>query len=786
MKHESSFCYIQIFLKSCPLRYSLSLSFIVSCFLSFIRFRIIHCLGKSCDMIVREQLIRTYIAEGNIPPITKSTSTNENKKTIHDTIRYGIHFFSMLQCSDGHWACDYGGPHFLMPGLIIIWYIMKKPSHMFNISDIELMKHYIKVHQQMDGGWGTHIESPSTMFGTTLNYVALRLLGLSLDDPICMKGKQFILNNGGAIMTGSWAKFYLCLLGCMEWDGHNSVPPEMWLLPTWTPFHPSRMWCHARMVYLPMGYLYGVRFVYSQANTDPIILSLRKELYCESYDTISWMQTRHMVAPMDNYSPIPWIMKIIQDMLARYETWSIFQPIKNYVRQYGLDFCLSYMAAEDIQTNYIDIGPVNKVLNMLSSYHAAECDVMHPNVMNHMVRVADYMWIAEDGMKMKGYNGSQCWDTSFAIQAIAEANMLDEFPIVTKRVWEYLERSQILSTETSQGTKAYQYELPQYRKMYYRHISKGGWPFSNSAHGWPIADCTGEGLKGVLCLLKSKTIQDSLEKKDGSGSNTIRPITDERLYNAVHILLSYQNEDGGFPTYENNRGYGWYEQLNPSEVFGDIMIDYSYVELSMASLTALYEFSILYPNHRIDEIQYSIELGKKFLISMQRQNDGSWYGNWACCFTYGCWFGIEGLVKCGESLTSIHIMKACTFLLQHQKSNGGWGENFTSCYNKEYAVNGMEDYGDECGSGIVNTSWALMALSIAECPNVDAIKKGVKYLMRRQLPCGDWPQEGISGVFNRACGITYTSYRNVFPIWALARCRNIYGSDIFDNDSVKE
>ena len=41
-------------------------------------------------------------------------------------------------------------------------------------------------------------------------------------------------------------------------------------------------------------------------------------------------------------------------------------------------------------------------------------------------------------------------------------------------------------------------------------------------------------------------------------------------------------------------------------------------------------------------------------------------------------------------------------------------------------------------------------------------------------PDGDWPQEGIAGVFNRACGITYTAYRNVFPIWALARYEQAY------------
>lgn len=41
--------------------------------------------------------------------------------------------------------------------------------------------------------------------------------------------------------------------------------------------------------------------------------------------------------------------------------------------------------------------------------------------------------------------------------------------------------------------------------------------------------------------------------------------------------------------------------------------------------------------------------------------------------------------------------------------------------------------------------------------------------MQRQLPNGDWPQDAISGVFNRSCGITYSAYRNLFPLWALAR-----------------
>ena len=148
-----------------------------------------------------------------------------------------------------------------------------------------------------------------------------------------------------------------------------SVPPEMWLLPNWFPFHPGRLWCHCRMVYLPMGYLYGSRFVYPNANNDPLITSLRKELYCEKYEEINWTTTRHYVAEMDNYSPLPILMKVAQNALAVYENLPLIQPFKRLIRKAGLDFCVEYMMAEDLQTNYIDIGPVNKALNMVSAYH---------------------------------------------------------------------------------------------------------------------------------------------------------------------------------------------------------------------------------------------------------------------------------------------------------------------------------------------------------------------------------------------------------------------------------
>ena len=87
-------------------------------------------------------------------------------------------------------------------------------------------------------------------------------------------------------------------------------------------------------------------------------------------------------------------------------------------------------------------------------------------------------------------------------------------------------------------------------------MSQGGWPFSTSAHGWPISDCTGEGIKSVLALLyKCKAV------KEGIDNGVLPPFSKKRLDDAIHVLLTLQNEDGGWATYENNRGFGWVRNL---------------------------------------------------------------------------------------------------------------------------------------------------------------------------------------------------------------------------------
>jgi squalene/oxidosqualene cyclase-like protein len=304
--------------------------------------------------------------------------------------------------------------------------------------------------------------------------------------------------------------------------------------------------------------------------------------------------------------------------------------------------------------------------------------------------------------------------------------------------FEYLEANQVLE------------DVPE-RERCFRHQSRGGWPFSSREHGWPISDCTAEGLKACLAI---ETI---------TGKSLARP----RLDAAVEQMLSLQNRDGGWATYELTRGPAWLEQLNASDCFRDIMIDYSYVECTSACMQALHAYRERFGEgpytRRIDQ---AIHRGRHFLENAQRV-DGSWEGSWAVCFTYGTWFGVLGLRAAGVADDSRALTRACQFLASHQRKDGSWGESPESCLRRHYVPT-------EQGQAVM-TAWATLALIAAGQARSPMVERAVDFLSRRQRDDGSFPAEGIAGMFNKTCAIHYDNYLKIFPLWALAeaeRCRS--------------
>lgn len=119
----------------------------------------------------------------------------------------------------------------------------------------------------------SHIEARSSVFGTGLNYVTLRLLGVDAEEPMMVRARNTLHKLGGCTGIPSWGKFWLAVLNVHSWKGVNPTPAELWLLPEWVPAHPWRWWIHTRNVYIPMSYISGKGF---QAELDPLLRSLRQ------------------------------------------------------------------------------------------------------------------------------------------------------------------------------------------------------------------------------------------------------------------------------------------------------------------------------------------------------------------------------------------------------------------------------------------------------------------------------------------------------------------------------
>uniref|UniRef100_A0A669CQH1 Terpene cyclase/mutase family member n=1 Tax=Oreochromis niloticus TaxID=8128 RepID=A0A669CQH1_ORENI len=659
---------------------------------------------------------------------SKFVSDSSAAHSAVDAALKGMHFYSQLQAEDGHWAGDYGGPLFLLPGLLITCHVAK--ISLPEAWKMEMVR-YLRSVQLPDGGWGLHVEDKSTVFGTALSYTSLRILGVDPDDPDMVRARNNLHSKGGAVGIPSWGKFWLAILNVYSWEGMNTLLPEMWLFPTWMPAHPSTLWCHCRQVYLPMSYCYAVRLA---ADEDPLVLSLRQELYVQDYASINWPAQRNNVAACDMYTPHSSLLTVAYMVLNVYEAHH-----STTLRGKAVKELYDHIKADDRFTKCISIGPISKTINMLVRWY-----VDGPSsavFQEHVSRIPDYLW--------SGTNGSQLWDT-------------------------------LISAEAHSCSYIKPLQHPSISYVHYvkhaLHLFQGGFPFSTRDCGWIVADCTAEGLKSLMLL---QELCPSIRQ----------PVNSERLCDAVNVLLSMRNTDGGFATYETKRGGRLLELLNPSEVFGDIMIDYTYVECTSAVMQALRHFQKVYPDHRAEEIRYKHVVWRYALLKLfsymhcnpellegleycrkVQRPDGSWEGSWGVCFTYGMWFGLEAFACMGHVYENGHVceevQKACRFLLDRQMPEGGWGEDFESCEQRRYIQSGSAQ--------IHNTCWALLGLMAVRHPDRKSIERGVQMLIDEQLPNGDWPQENIAGVFNKSCAISYTSYRNVFPIWTLGRFSRLY------------
>ncbi|OWM86892.1 hypothetical protein CDL15_Pgr015928 [Punica granatum] len=71
----------------------------------------------SSDLLMRLQFGREKKLE-LLPQINVEEEEEITEETVRVTLRRALRFYSTLQSDDGFWPGDYGGPLFLLPGLV--------------------------------------------------------------------------------------------------------------------------------------------------------------------------------------------------------------------------------------------------------------------------------------------------------------------------------------------------------------------------------------------------------------------------------------------------------------------------------------------------------------------------------------------------------------------------------------------------------------------------------------------------------------------------------------------
>ncbi|WEW56962.1 squalene cyclase [Emydomyces testavorans] len=636
-------------------------------------------------------------------------------------------FLKRLQTKAGNWGSNCDGPMFVTSGMVFCMFVLEIPiaSH----AKLEMCRYLINTANE-DGGWGTSIETPSTVFGTTVNYIMLRMLGLSAKH----EARRLLSTMGSALSIPTWGKFWLCVLGLYDWEGIVPLPAEPLLAPSFLPINPANWWMPLRNIFISMSYLYGHRFT---APESALIRELRQEIYDLPYHQIEWHRQRLNISAADCVKPRTYWQSATAFALGLFERWKV-----PYLRKRALNEALFQIEAEVHNTGYICLSGVNWASNLLALWHAHGPDSHWFQGMKE--RFMEPMWMCREGLAASGTDGTAVWDTSLTVQAICCSGLelcVDTIGVL-QRAAEFLDNSQIRNN-------------PLGMQQVYRHPAKGGWPFSTRMQGYSVSDTTAEALRAVLQLQKIAGMP--------------KCISVDRLKQAVDFLLGMESQGGGYAAYEQVRGPDFLELFNITDSYESCMVEKRYPECTASVVMALTDFAAEYAGHRPDDISQCIERAISYLLRTQYP-DGGWLGSWGICFTYATMFALEGLACVGRwEQNCLAARKACAFLLHHQNTDGGWGEALESWKAKHYVS-------EPEGSQVTNTAYAVIGLMAAQCSNKAAIDRGIAYIMKTQQPTGDWLPGKLEGIYVPPGGYRYPLYKFHFSIKALAQYIKRYGT----------
>lgn len=356
-----------------------------------------------------------------IPPISSlSSHVTSSLPRLQTAIAASQNYLLAQQYPEGYWWSELESNVTITAEVILLHKIwgtdQARPLHKAET--------YLRQQQREQGGWELYYGDGGEISTTVEAYAALRVLGVSAQDPALLKAKAFILAKGGISKTRIFTKMHLALIGCYDWRGTPSIPPWVMLLPEWFPFTIYEMSSWARSSTVPLMIVCDRKPIYDLAEG----LKL-DELYVEGIN-----QVKYELPKSGNWADL----FLGLDRIFKWQEKANLIPF----RDRGLKAAEKWiLERQEVSGDWGGIIPA--MLNSMLALKVLGYDLHDPVVQRGLAAI-DHFAIETSETYCIQACVSPVWDTAWVVRALVESGLEPNHPALVK-AGEWLLKKQILT-----------------------------------------------------------------------------------------------------------------------------------------------------------------------------------------------------------------------------------------------------------------------------------------------------------------------------------------------------
>ncbi len=523
------------------------------------------------------------------------------------------------QHPDGHWCGELLVDSTLCSDYVLF---MHWQGEVDDALQQRCVRHILK-RQLPDGGWNIHYGGPSEVNASVKAYFALKLAGYSADLRFMQEARANILRLGGIPRMNTFSKLYLALLGQFPWQYLPSIPVEMILLPTWSPFTIYKMSSWSRAMLVPLAIINH----FKPTRELPGMKHLH-ELYPLGTEHKDFTLARdpRFFAWRNFFLRGDHVLKLISKLGWR--------PMRKRALEEAERWMLERMG--EGSDGLATVFPA--MLNALIALRALGYSTSHPA---YAKAAADFRGLfVEDPEDFRIQPClSPVWDTAINLIALAESGVSPEDPKLRKAAAWLVDKEVRVRGDWTVNNP---------------HPEASGWAFEYNNVYYPDTDDTAMVLMG-LRLVRPKN------------SEALKALFDR----ALAWQLSFQCRDGGWAAFDKEITQHWLEDMPFAD--HNAILDPTCSDLTARTLEL---FGYIGCDTKARWVRHAVQ----YLIDTQ-DDDGSWYGRWGVNYIYGTWQVLRGLRAIDEDMRQSWILRGRDWLESCQNEDGGWGESCASYEN---------------------------------------------------------------------------------------------------------